>query len=203
MGTNLSAALAFITLILGMAWLNTPHAGDIQGQAKIEIPKSYEGIAKAGYPLDIILAIARLEHSLGLINQKIASLSEAKRRLAAMDYREPLFAWWPGMAPKGHPEGSLWLLSQYLDESCGLLQKRLDALVEATAYSKNSLSDLEKSIELSSQVALLEMDVQWKIHSEDRDLDEKYKKLASEIGAMPPQKMLGYRSLAEAVKARL
>lgn len=168
---------------------------------EIWIPRGYEQMAKAGYPIGTIFAIDRLEQSRNDTNRKIAVLSKIQRLMESMGYKEPFFTWWPWDAPKGHPDGSLWLLSRYAREASETLQGRLDALAVAIDHSKLSLESIHVANASVNQVVMAEANLQGQIYGEDLSLKKKYTRLAQEVGAQLPWEMLSEKGISDAIRA--
>lgn len=202
MRRKLPTAFVLIAFVLGTAWANSLRASDSQADAQAKLPAGYRGLPSAGYPIEAILAIASLERGLDATNLRIADLSKANGHLAVMGYSSPFVSWWPWCKPHGNPDGSIWLASRYIREVLPILRDRADALAEATVHSKHSLRDLDEALARAEEIVSIEASLQGQIYREERVLKEKYGKLASEIGAMPPWDLLKEKSIREAIKAR-
>jgi hypothetical protein len=75
-------------------------------------------------------------------------------------------------------------------------------LSEAIAHSKYSLRDLGEAIAREDAVLYAEASIQSLIFSDEKALNEKYSKLAREIGAKPPWELLTERGHAKATPAK-
>lgn len=202
MSRNPPVAFVFVALSLGMAWANSSQASDRRAEIQLKIPNGYESMARAGYPVDTILAIDRMHGQRRALALRIQALSLAKGQLLKLGYREPFFAWWPWTPPEGHPAGSLWLLSRYIKETWEMRQKQFDELSESLSHSGHSLRELNEASARVDDVLNAEASIHGKIIQEELALKEKYRKLASQIGARPPWDMLNEKSISEAVAAK-
>lgn len=204
MKQNRLVALAFVVLTFGMGWANLSHAsdGEALSASAQKNARAYEGLAKAGYPIETILAIANLTKlKIGTL-AKIDEMSKANSQLAALGYRQPFLTWWPWEPPKGHPDGSLWLLSQYLGKEGAGMKERSYAISDVLFQAQHTLRDINVAIESADAVSYAEASIQGQIFLEDRAIKEKYGKLAREIGAKPPWEMLTESAIREAMKAK-
>lgn len=200
MGKNLAIAfLSMMLLQLGILWPGLAKASDSQPSAQIKIPKGYDGMARAGYPIDTIMAIDRMDRERKGLEFRIRALSNARGWLSEAGYREPLIAGWLWAPPRGHPDGSLWLLGQYISQAWEARQEQFEALSEATAQARHTLRDLNVAIESADAVSYAEASIQGKILREERALKEKYGKLARGIGAKPPWEMLTETAIRDAM----
>jgi hypothetical protein len=158
-------------------------------------------MARAGYPIDTIFAIDQMHRERRALGLRIQALTTAQRQLLEIGYRDSFLTWWPWMSPEGHPNGSLWMLSRYIRDAWEMRQEHMDELSKALAHSEYSLHDLDEALTRVDDVLNAEANIQGKIYLDERVLKEKYAKLAREIGAIPPHKMLECHSLQEAIKS--
>lgn len=200
---KLPVIIAIASLALAFDSSDALSSNEAAAVENLNIKPSWRYLANRGWPSEAMLAIQETEAEIARIRIDCERIQVAGPWLAQIKYSPPIYSFIPLLAPRSHPENSLWVLNQYVKTAKRTCVDSIRILESSHAKMLGlTFTDMKTANENSTKISIYAEASISKAKILVDTMNNTFLNKAKEIGAIPPEVMIGFPSLQEALQAK-